>query len=87
MELSNEIMFRYRERRKRDLDECKAFLEHEKFNDIEKVGHQLKGNGATFGYPELSLLGKNLEVAARSHNHEALQKILKALSEWVDDLH
>lgn len=87
MEVPNEIMLKYIERRKRDLEDCMACLANHKFEDIERVGHQLKGNGATFGHPELSQIGKKLEQAAQVQDIETLQTALKEFFQWVHTSH
>lgn len=87
MEVPNEIMAKYIERRKRDLEDCLSCLARNQFEDIERVGHQLKGNGATFGHPELSSIGKKLEQAAQVQDIETLQTALKEFSQWVHTSH
>lgn len=87
MELPRTIQVRYLERRKADLHHCKHYLNEFNFQEIVKVGHQLKGNGATFGYGKLSELGSRLEAAAKKRDEDALKKILEEFSEWVDENH
>lgn len=87
MEVPSDIKVRYIERRKRDLEDCLASLERHQFDEIEKVGHQLKGNGTTFGHPELSVIGKKMEQAAQIRDMETLETALKEFSQWVHSLH
>ena len=87
MEVPNEIMNRYIERRKRDLEACLTLIESHQYQEIEKIAHQLKGNGFTFGYPELSDIGKKLEQAAQEHDLKILQDSLREFSLWVNRLH
>jgi len=47
----------------------------------------LKCNGATFGHPEVSLIGKNLEQAAHLQDLETLEVYLKQFSIWLSNLH
>lgn len=84
MQVPDEMMIRYYERRKRDLIECVEHLRSGDLNFIEKVGHQLKGNGVTFGFPELSVIGGELEVAAQSGDHRVISKAMNKFSHWVD---
>jgi HPt (histidine-containing phosphotransfer) domain-containing protein len=84
MEVPPEILSRYMERRKRDLEVCLVSLEFENFNELEKVGHQLKGNGVTFGHNDLSLIGNKLEEAAARKNIAELEVALKDFSHWVN---
>ena len=84
MFVPEEMLNRYFERRKRDLEECVRHLREGKMNFIEKVGHQLKGNAVTFGYPELSLIGKELEIAAQEGKKEQVSAAIGKFREWVD---
>lgn len=87
MEVPSDIMTKYIERRKRDLEDCLLSLERHQYEEIEKVGHQLKGNGTTFGHPELSVIGKKLESAAQVQDLQTLELSLKEFSQWVSNLH
>jgi HPt (histidine-containing phosphotransfer) domain-containing protein len=86
MEVPQNIMIKYIAHRKQDLEACLVSFEQGQFEELEKVGHQLKGNGATFGHPELSFLGNKLEIAAQVHNVEDLEVSLKEFSNWVNSL-
>jgi hypothetical protein len=84
MEVPEEIRSRYMERRKRDLEQCLNSLQTSNYVEIEKVGHQLKGNGLTFGYADLSQIGKQLEKAASKKDIPSVESALKEFSEWVN---
>lgn len=84
MNVPQDLLFRYMERRKKDLEQCLANLENLNFTEIEKVGHQLKGNGLTFGHADLSSIGSHLEVAAASGNIIELERAIKDFSLWVN---
>lgn len=85
MEVPNDIMFRYLERRKNDLNDCVLYLEKKNFIKLEKLGHQLKGNGVTFGHPELSSIGILLESAARQSDLKSSYQAVESFSRWVKD--
>lgn len=85
MEVPEEIMFRYMERRRRDLEICWESLSSGNFPVIERVGHQLKGNGSTFGFDDLASIGNKLEIAASSRDSAALGEVLKDFSHWVNN--
>lgn len=84
MLVPDEMLNRYFERRKRDLEECVRHLREGKMNFIEKVGHQLKGNAVTFGYPELSTIGKELEIAAQEGKSEQVAVAIDKFRVWID---
>jgi HPt (histidine-containing phosphotransfer) domain-containing protein len=83
MEVPSNLLNQYLQRRKRDLVACLDYLQQEDFQALEKVGHQLKGSAATFGHPELAMLGKQLEQAAIQQNAQSLQIILAEFSHWI----
>ncbi len=84
MQVPDEILNRYIERRKRDLESCFRNIEEGKYEELEKVGHQLKGNGETFGHPELSDIGRELEEAARESDDESVHQAVEKFKNWVD---
>jgi HPt (histidine-containing phosphotransfer) domain-containing protein len=87
MEVPAEILARYLEHRKQDLEDCLAFLSTHEYQKLEHVGHQLKGNGSMFGHPELSAIGLQLEQAARAHDLNRLERTLRDFSRWVAESH
>ena len=84
MLVPDEMKLRYFDRRKRDLDECVQHLKSGDLSFIEKVGHQLKGNGETFGHPELADIGRELEEAAREGDLKFVTKAVTKFSDWVN---
>lgn len=87
MQVPEDIKARYLERRRKDLEDCQESLSEKKFQIIEKVGHQLKGNGFTFGHPELSVIGKKLENAAILGDFQKIEIALKEFASWVNSAH
>ncbi len=85
MHVPDDMLARYFERRKRDFNECLEHLDEGDFSFLEKIGHQLKGNGVTFGYPEISEIGKELESGARDEDLPSLSTTLARFSVWVND--
>ncbi len=87
MELPRTIQVRYFERRQADIHNCDHHLKEANFSEITKVGHQLKGNGAMFGFNELSDIGSRLETAAKNNDQEKVKVILQEFKEWFDENH
>jgi HPt (histidine-containing phosphotransfer) domain-containing protein len=83
MEVPQEMLGRYVERRKKDLELCLINLERQNFKELERVGHQLKGNGVTFGFTELSEIGEHLECGALKKNRDQMERALEDLSIWL----
>lgn len=83
-EIPHEAVVKYMERRKTDIEKCRTALKNGDLSVIETVGHQLKGNGITFGFPEISTIGEALENAAKQNNSDAASKQVDALASLVE---
>ncbi len=83
MKVPRRIMRNYIERRNHDLQVCLSCFEQEKYSDIEKIAHRLKGSGTTFGHPEISEIGSSLEWAARKTDVQSIQIILNHFLKWI----
>lgn len=83
MEVSEEIKYKYLERRVKDLDACFESLKKKNFLNLEKVGHRLKGSATTFGHPELSSIGEKLEKSAGVKDEPQVEAILKEFKVWL----
>lgn len=83
LEIPHEAVVKYMERRKTDIEKCRVALESGELSVLETVGHQLKGNGITFGFPEISTIGEAMENAAKTHNTEDAAKQVDALASIV----
>lgn len=81
--ITDEALKKYVERRRKDLVQCHESLATSDFPVLENVGHKMKGNGITFGFPELSDLGAALEEAARERRLEAAQSQIDRLELWL----
>jgi len=83
MQIPEEFMSRYLGHRKEDYEKCKKYFREKNFAQLEKIGHQLKGNGLTFGFPELSEIGREIEKNAKRDDLQSLKKALEVFSAWV----
>ena len=54
------------------------------YQTIRTLGHQMKGEGGTFGFDAISTLGAKLEQAAIAENDETVQKTLLELSSYLE---
>lgn len=70
MHVPLELKLKYLNRRIHDLQCLKSSLEKDDYCFALKLGHQLKGNAVTFDFPDIALIGLEIEVAARAGNKE-----------------
>jgi HPt (histidine-containing phosphotransfer) domain-containing protein len=70
-------------RRARDLDVLDEELARNGFRTIEKVGHNLKGIGRSYGFDGISDIGGALEQAGRHHNADEIRRQTAALAAYL----
>ncbi len=62
----------YLERRREEVAEMLRFLTQSDFARLAQLGHDLKGSGGSYGFPELTRLGAVLEESAKRKDPAAL---------------
>jgi hypothetical protein len=60
------------------------FLAISDFNSLAALGHNLKGTGASYGFPDLTRIGTSLEHSARVTDPIAVSKQLAELANYLD---
>ncbi len=85
MKIPEEMRKKYTERRARDAELLTNALEAGELEPFGSVGHQLKGNAATFGYEPLAELGRKMEEAAETHSLSDAKQCLFSLRAWIQD--
>ena len=70
-------------RRQHDLSLISQELERDGFRVIEKMGHNLKGIGRTYGCDGISEIGAVLEQAAQDHDAEEIRRQAIALADYL----
>jgi HPt (histidine-containing phosphotransfer) domain-containing protein len=69
--------------RARDLETLRDALAQRDFETVGRIGHNMRGNGHSYGFPEIGLLGERLEAAADTRNEPAIGEQLAALEAWL----
>jgi HPt (histidine-containing phosphotransfer) domain-containing protein len=83
VEIPEEARIKYIERRKVDLENCKKALQQQDFDTLARVGHQVKGNAATFGYDQLSTIAIDLEAFALKKDTKGLDSVLARFTKFL----
>ena len=65
--------------RQADYAQMVSALAERNLRVIGRLGHQLKGSGGSFGFPELSAIGERLEISATGGDAQACADALRAL--------
>ena len=86
MEIPLKLRQNYIHRRQEDIISCETALKNSDFKTIEVIGHQMKGNGLSFGYSNIANLGSEMETAAQQKNVEQISSLLIRFSEVVSEI-
>jgi len=79
-----ELVPGFLQNRRKDLGKILTALESNDFNSISRLGHNLKGVGASYGFVPISEVGRNLEIAAKTSNKAGIQKAFHSLRDYLD---
>jgi len=69
--------------RETDLVTIQQALEKEDFERIRLLGHSLKGNGAGYGFDELSRIGRTIETAATTKDVEGIRQASACMADYL----
>ncbi|NJM09727.1 MAG: Hpt domain-containing protein [Bdellovibrionaceae bacterium] len=84
--IPEEARLKYLERRKKDIESLRTALATKTYDEFKRIGHQLKGNAASFGYNDLEKVAIQLEVAGeRQDLHEASRQ-LGLFEQWLNQI-
>jgi HPt (histidine-containing phosphotransfer) domain-containing protein len=83
LEIPDDLKIRYLERRRKDVVSFSEAIATGDFATLERMGHQIKGNALSFGFPELQDIGRDIEDLALKKNKSELEKQLVVFTDWV----
>jgi HPt (histidine-containing phosphotransfer) domain-containing protein len=77
------IVTRFLGRKRGELPVLRHAVQARDFETIRRLGHDLKGAGEGFGFPDLSAIGAQLERCARTCDGEAITEQIKAMEAYL----
>lgn len=83
MDIPEEMKAKYIERRKQDYATCVDALKNNDFETFLRIGHQLKGNAASFGFDDLGLIAAELETAAKVKDLSQIKNLLTKFESFL----
>ncbi len=81
---TDDLKLQYVNRRREELGVYMQALKTQDFESIAHIGHRMRGNGISFGFPELSELGEKMEEAAKAKELMTLRSLSIDFTNWVD---
>jgi HPt (histidine-containing phosphotransfer) domain-containing protein len=80
---ATKLLPRFLEHRERDVVSLRAAVEREDFETIARIGHNMRGNGQSYGFPDLGTIGECLEAAADAKSTVGVLEHLRSLVAWL----
>jgi HPt (histidine-containing phosphotransfer) domain-containing protein len=81
-----QLVRRFLQRKHSELDRLRDALSNADFGTIRSAGHDLKGAGEGFGFPELSIVGAKLELAAKACDVELISVHIATMERYLKRL-
>ena len=69
---------------RRDMDEILAGVDSNDCKIARRLGHQFKGSGEGYGFPEITRTGAAVELAAIAANEDEIRSQILALAAYLD---
>lgn len=73
----------YLENRKADIQTMTAAAERADWAAIESLAHKIKGSGASYGFPRMSDISRELETAAREARGAEVREAIRRLGDYL----
>lgn len=77
------IMPQYMKIRTQELGELNAAIAANESETVRILGHRLKGTGASYGFPELSEMGAQVEDAGQSRNMDVASMLAERIGNYL----
>ncbi len=74
----------YLSRRSKDLVLVQDALLAGDFEAIRTIGHKLRGHAGTYGFDQLSIIGMDIESAAKLEDAVAVQRLMQLLKDYLE---
>ena len=81
-----QLVKRFLHRKESEMQRLREALSIADYETIRAMGHDLKGAGEGFGFPELSILGAKFELAAKARDAELLRVHIVTMERYLKRL-
>ena len=69
--------------RRKELDTLRVALASADFEQLRQLGHRMKGVGNSYGFDDVSTLGKHIEDGARSGDRASLEASIAQYADYL----
>lgn len=78
-----DIVESYLQHRNKELDSLLEALEQGAFDQIKHVAHDLVGTGGSFGFEDMTVIGRSLESAADNRQTDEIKSLVEELAVYL----
>ena len=78
-----ELAIEYLETRRREIKLIEESLSKKDLSKIATIAHNMKGVAESYGFPELTRLGSEMERASIARDHDLTRKLLDDIRSYV----
>lgn len=71
---------------RKDIEELDKKLSPKEFESFRYFGHNIKGNGVAYGFPEISKFGEKIELASESQDYPSLVTVFNELKTFLNEI-
>ncbi len=71
------------ENRNMDVEKLRSALDDNDFENLRSIGHSIKGVGGGYGFDQMSVLGADIESAAKESNATEIREIINQLNDYL----
>ena len=82
-----EIIPEFLNNRRQDIATIETCLDEKDYETIRVIGHSMKGSGASYGFRQITEIGKAIEDGAKKISDQIIEQNTQELSEFMDNLH
>lgn len=71
------------ENRRRDVEQIARLVREERYNELSRLGHTMKGVGGSYGFPAISDIGQGIEEASAHGDGEMIATLRERLAAYL----
>lgn len=84
--VTTEMISKYLANRKNEILLLRDLLQRRQYEVIANKAHNIKGNAASFGFPELGIIAQDMESAALQKRDWQVRQSISGIETWLQQL-
>jgi PAS domain S-box-containing protein len=81
-----DLVPKFLENSRENVEEIRMLVREGEMEEVRRLGHSMKGVGGSYGFDEISSIGKGIEEAAKAGDGEEVLRLADRLSEYLSSV-